>query len=182
MSDLFDRAVSKLLGIEGGDSDHPADAGGVTRWGITEWLARQHGYIGPMSALPLSVAKSIYAREYWIPMNLEEVAKVSEPIAFELFESAVNINPAQAAWWLQRCLNVFNRQTKLYADIEEDSRIGNQTMYALRSYLNMRGSREGLHVMLKALNALQGAYYIERSVKRPLNEEFTFGWFANRVG
>ena len=32
----FDQAFTTLLGHEGGYSDHPADPGGKTRYGITE--------------------------------------------------------------------------------------------------------------------------------------------------
>ena len=37
-------------------------------------------------------------------------------------------------------------------------------------------------VMLKALNSLQGAFYIDISRSRAANESFTFGWLRTRVG
>jgi lysozyme family protein len=36
--------------------DHPADIGGPTRWGITQAVARRHGYTGEMHALPRHMA------------------------------------------------------------------------------------------------------------------------------
>ena len=39
----FDNAFSLLLGHEGGFSDHPADPGGKTRYGVTEAVAREAG-------------------------------------------------------------------------------------------------------------------------------------------
>ena len=39
----FDQAFNTLLKHEGGFSDHPADPGGKTRYGITEAVAREVG-------------------------------------------------------------------------------------------------------------------------------------------
>jgi len=41
-----DELIDNLIEREGGFSDHPADAGGPTCFGITEAVARAHGY-GP---------------------------------------------------------------------------------------------------------------------------------------
>jgi hypothetical protein len=35
--------------------------------------------------------------------------------------------------------------------------------------------------MLRALNSLQGARYIDIGESRPANEDFMFGWFLHRV-
>ena len=56
----FDTAFAKLLGHEGDFSDHPADPGGATRFGITEAVAREVGYRGDMRELPVDLAKRIY--------------------------------------------------------------------------------------------------------------------------
>ena len=61
----FDQAFEKLLGHEGGFSDHPSDPGGATRYGITQRVARLNGYIGDMRELPIDKAKDIARREYW---------------------------------------------------------------------------------------------------------------------
>jgi lysozyme family protein len=35
--------IEEVVAREGGYSDHPADEGGATRWGVTEAVARAHG-------------------------------------------------------------------------------------------------------------------------------------------
>lgn len=40
MTDI-DRLIDAVIAREGGFSDHPADRGGATRWGITEAVARR---------------------------------------------------------------------------------------------------------------------------------------------
>ena len=47
-------------------------------------------------------------------------------------------------------------------------------------YVKARGA-VGVRVFLAALNAMQGARYIELARTRPANEAFLYGWLANRV-
>jgi lysozyme family protein len=48
MTDL-DELINALIEREGGYVNHPADRGGPTRYGITEAVARAHGYGGPLA-------------------------------------------------------------------------------------------------------------------------------------
>jgi glycosyl hydrolase family 108 len=43
-----DSLIDGLIDREGGFVDHPADKGGPTCFGITQAVARAHGYAGPM--------------------------------------------------------------------------------------------------------------------------------------
>jgi lysozyme family protein len=82
--------------------------------------------------------------------------------------------------WFQQVLNALNDAGKLYADVAEDGDIGPATLAAFRAYRRTRGA-EADAVMLKALNALQGARYIELSRSRMANESFAYGWLRTRV-
>jgi len=97
----FDTAFHKLLGHEGGFVDHPADPGGATNWGITERVARANGYTGPMQLLPVEVAKTIYKKDYWLPIRADELPA---EIRYAVFDAAVNSGNAQAVRWLQRAV------------------------------------------------------------------------------
>jgi len=176
----FERAFAKVVLIEGDYGNHKDDLGGATRYGVTEAVARQHGYIGAMPLLPLSVAHDIYRKRFWNVLSLDPIAELSEPIADELFDTGVNMGTGMAGAFLQRALNSLNRQQADYADLIVDGVIGGKSVATLRSYLKLRGKR-GEIVMLRALNSLQGARYIEISEARQANETFTFGWFDNRV-
>ena len=44
----FDKAFTQLLVHEGGFSNHSADPGKETMWGITKAVAAENGYNGPM--------------------------------------------------------------------------------------------------------------------------------------
>ena len=73
--------IDALIDREGGYVDHPADKGGPTCFGITEAVARAHGYAGPMRQLPRDEAAAIYRRLYWLRPRFDEVAKRSARIA-----------------------------------------------------------------------------------------------------
>lgn len=176
----FDRAFTDLILVERGYSDHPSDAGGRTMYGITEAVARAHGWKGEMKDLLLETAREIYKAQYWDTLRLDEVASLSEPIAEELFDTGVNCGISVAGRFLQRALNSFNRQAKDYPDIIPDGVIGPMTVAALKNYLGRRG-RDGEIVMLRALNAQQGHRYIDIGEDRAENEDFEFGWFLHRV-
>jgi lysozyme family protein len=180
MNDAFAEALVAVFGIEGGFSDDPDDSGGATRFGITEAVARRHGYTGPMRALPADLAREIYRTDYWDAQQLDSVALISRPVAFELFDTGINMGTDQAGEFLQMSLNAFNRQGRDYDDIEVDGAIGNQTLEALAAYLAHR-RRDGETVLLRALNALQGAGYIELAERREKDEKYVFGWFLQRV-
>ncbi|MBX9881277.1 MAG: hypothetical protein K2X73_04820 [Sphingomonas sp.] len=175
----FERAVAHTLGIEGGYSDHPSDRGGKTNWGITEQVARDFGYQGPMEALPKATALDIYRKLYWERIGLDWVALVDEQVALEVFDTGVNQGVGYAVRYLQRVLNALNRQGRDYPDIAVDGSAGPKTRDAMRALYRLRGAA-GRQVLLTYLNALQGARYIDLAEARLANEDFIFGW-AQRV-
>ena len=97
------KAVLRVLGHEGGYANHPNDPGGETMWGITFRTARRHGYTGEMRFLPKETAVEIYEKEYWQAIRGDELPF---PLAFQVFDAAVNSGPIQAIKWLQRRLGV----------------------------------------------------------------------------
>jgi len=117
MSDAFAEALAETLGSEGGFSDDPADSGGATRYGITEAVARRHGYAGPMRELPAALARDIYRADYWDVQQLDAIALLSRAVARELFDTGVNMGIAQAGEFLQMSLNAFNRQAVDYLSL-----------------------------------------------------------------
>ena len=190
-----DGLIDALIDLEGGYVNHPADRGGPTKYGITEAVARAHGYSGSMRKLQREEAAAIYRRLYWLRPRFDEVAKRSPAVAAELFDTGVNMGPAVAATFLQRALTALNRNGSDYPDLVPDGRIGPQTLAALDAFLSVRGaspavglagggqqSTGGNTVLLRALEALQGERYLRVAERRPANEAFLYGWLANRCG
>ena len=177
----FDEAFLKVVGVEGRDSDNPNDSGGATMYGITEAVARAYGYMGPMRDMPLGIAKEIYQLRYWNKLQLDKVASIAGArVADELFDTGVNQGTVAAGTYLQRALNALNQRGSMYADVSTDGDVGPMTIADLRAYVARRGV-QGTTVLLRALNALQGAFYIELTERRSKDEDFLYGWLLNRV-
>lgn len=172
--------IDNTIGKEGGYSNHSSDTGGATMWGITERVARRHGYKGDMRQLPRATAVAIYTQEYAIAPGFAAVAAINPAIGEKLFDTGVNMGPSVPALWFQESLNAFNAQGRLYADIKEDGDIGPVTLDTFRAYLKARGA-DAEKVMLRALNSSQGERYKQLARSRAANEDFVFGWFRNRV-
>lgn len=99
----FDEAFDALLKHEGGFSDHAADQGGKTRFGVTEAVARREGYRGDMRDYPLDEAKRVYQKLYWNALRLDDLRS---EFRFDLFDAGVNSGVAQTVRWMQRIVGV----------------------------------------------------------------------------
>lgn len=176
----FEQSFRDLIEVEGGYSDDARDSGGKTNWGITEGVARRKGYQGDMRDLPKAEAQRIYRAQYWDVLNLDRIAALSYPVAHELFDTGVNMGVGRAGQFLQRALNALNNEQRIYSDIAVDGLIGPGTLAALQTFLARRAP-DGQTVLLRALNCLQGCFYIDLAEARQKDEAFIFGWFRTRV-
>ncbi len=175
---IIDDAIER----EGGAkfTDHASDMGGPTRWGITEKVARARGYGGDMRDLPRGFAVAVYTHDYINAPSFNKVAAMSQMIGEELIDTGINMGPRIPGPWLQRILNVLNQQAKAFPDLVVDGNLGPATLNALQAILKLRGV-DGELVILRALNCMQGARYLELTEARAKNEDFFFGWMLNRV-
>lgn len=180
MTILFDQFFEDLLKVEGGFVNDPNDSGGATKYGVTEAVARANGYSGPMKDLPLSLAKSIYKAQYWDALRLDDVQNLCPGLCLKLADIGVNMGTKQAAFFLQRLLNVLNNRGQLYPDIAADGRVGPGTISALKKFLSIR-NQDGETVIVRALNCMQGMFYLSLAERREKDEAFIYGWFLSRV-
>lgn len=180
MTTLFDTFFDDLMEKEGGYVNDSRDSGGATRYGVTEAVARANGYKNAMKDLPLSLAKSIYKRDYWDKLRLDDIQHECPALCMKLADIAVNMGVKQAGFFMQRLLNALNNEGKLYPDIKADGIIGPASINTLRLYLKARRNK-GETVMIRALNCLQGGFYISLAERRQKDEAFLFGWLLNRI-
>jgi lysozyme family protein len=178
----IDALINALINREGGYTNNPADKGGPTNFGITQQEAHAHGYVGDMRNFPRSKAAEIYKYNYWTHPGFDKVALRSEKLAAELFDTGVNMGPKMASSFLQRALNVLNRQGSDYADINVDGDIGLGTLGALDHLIAKRGKANSEAVLLRIADGLQLARYVAIAEANPSQETFEWGWILNRVG
>lgn len=126
----FDKAFTHVLGVEGKYSNHPADRGGPTNWGITqarysEYLDRPAS-IEDVKSMTRDTAKKIYKRYYWDAMNLDSIE--DDTLAMLLFDQGVNRGPQTAVMELQAVLNRYFGK-----NLAVDGDLGAKTIEAIES-------------------------------------------------
>lgn len=104
----FDRALAAALAHEGGVSDHPADRGGLTKWGVTQatyetWRAKTGQAPRPVVEMTEAEMRAIYLDGYWFPAGCDQMP---DELAETVFDMAVNSGVRRAVITLQRVLGV----------------------------------------------------------------------------
>lgn len=175
-----DDIIDAVLEREAGYVNDPDDTGGETKHGITVAVARAYGWNGPMRELPVALARRIYTDRYITTPKFDQIIAIDAHIAAELTDTGVNMGPHRSAEFLQRWLNGFNDTGSRYQELFVDGRIGHVTLAALRAFLKWRG-KEGVTVMLRSLNSIQGTRYLEITEARKSQRKFLYGWMRQRV-
>jgi lysozyme family protein len=185
----YDVAYDITLAHEGGYDNDPDDAGGETYKGVARkyyptwagWAIIDAAKEEPNFPESLkdnivldSMIREFYKINYWNRIGGDDLSE--QLLANELFDTGVNMGVSRAVEFLQKALNVLNRSGKLYDDIGEDGKFGNDTINALSAYL----STDSVNLLLKIINVLQGMHYITYMTKSPTQEKYARGWF-NRV-
>jgi lysozyme family protein len=110
----FDTAFSRLIGHEGGYVNDPRDPGGETKYGISK---RAYPDVD-IKGLTADQAAAIYLRDYW---NRARCSELPPPVAFQVFDTAVNSGIGQSIRFLQRAVGV-----------ADDGQVGQLTLNAVR--------------------------------------------------
>lgn len=170
--------IAGLIRREGDYSDRAADLGGPTRWGITQAVARAHGYTGDMRELPQTVAAQIYRADYWTTPHFDLVGGQAPRVGAKLFDMAANCGPGTAAMLLQRALNVLHGSA-----LKLDGRLtpGGATLTTLEGYLAKRPGDEDEMVLLELIACFQGERYAEIVERNPSQRANIYGWIRARV-
>lgn len=166
----FRYALHAVAESEGGDSDHPSDPGGKTRWGVTQrtyhaWLRSKGMPLQDVETMDAYAAAMIYWERYWVQ---GECGLLIRPLAIAHFDAMVQHGPGGrgtggavgATHLLQRAL-----------EVKDDGIIGPKTRSAMR---NAKGSR-AYDLLLERL-----LHYWRILDNRPDLRVFSRGW-RNRM-
>lgn len=182
----YDIAFAKTMSNEGEYDNDPDDVGGETFRGIARkfhpsWEGWK--YVDKAKTLPNfpeslnsipqmgEMVKQFYKAKYFDVFRGDDMPL---ELAMEMFDTSVNLGTPRAVKFLQTALNVLNRNGSLYADIVDDGAYGANTHNTLYRYL-VNGD---VNLLVKIINVLQGAHYIEYMRKSPTQEKFARGWFS----
>lgn len=129
MNDNFDRAFGYTLMNEGGFSNHAADSGGATKYGITLATLERWRKVKcnetEVQTLSRNEARAIYHKWYWQPLKLDDVKELV--VATVLFDAAVLFGVRIAATRAQKLLNAAGN------NLVVDGVFGPKTLTALNS-------------------------------------------------
>jgi lysozyme family protein len=174
--------VLAVVGVEGGYVDNPNDPGGKTNHGVTEKVARQHGYTGSMRNLPVEKAIEIYGADYVVAPGFDRIVQRNVALGEELVDQGANFGPQRPSCWLQSALNALNRQGRDYGDLAVDCRVGPATAAAYDALVRQRGARTACELLIKLMDAQQGAEYLRLVQRNAKLETFVPGWIDHRLG
>ena len=129
----IDTLIDNVIAREGGYVDHPLDAGGPTKYGITQatlsaWSGRSMS-AADIQNMSEATARAIYKSQYFTQPGFDAIS--DEALQEMMFDYAVNSGPRAAVSALQMAL----RQMKLYTG-EIDGVIGPLCRQALRAVVN----------------------------------------------
>ena len=173
--------VAGVFAVEGGYVNDPNDSGGATNHGITEQVAREHGYTGPMQSLPKGMAQDIYIATYIKAPKFDRVLALSPAVGTKLVDMGVNAGPGRATRWFQQSLNDLSRGGRDFDAVGVDGAIGPGTLGAYQALERKRGRVKACELTLKLLDGYQTAHYT-RLAQGHANASFLVGWLDHRIG
>lgn len=163
---MIDEIITDILKAEGWDTytNHPADRGGPTKWGITLQAWRDYNGNPALSEFAVqgiteAEARLFYHREYIVEPGFNRIT--DEFLMSLVVDAAVNHGTKQSAKWLQRAVGA-----------KQDGVVGPKTLEAVNS-------KDSIETALKFL-AYRVKFYGYLVTRRPSQAVFAHGW-NNRV-
>ncbi len=103
----YDAALARLLVHEGGYTNHPADPGGPTNFGITIFDYRKYvksdATAADVRAMKLDDAKAIYRAKYW---DSQRCSELPPGVDYAVFDYGVNSGIGRSGKVLRRVLRL----------------------------------------------------------------------------
>lgn len=173
---LFEQAIPLTLHYEGGYSNSKLDSGGETfagisrvynpawkGWTFVDTYKATHG-LANISADLLSstdvmgLVREFYKANYWDSLRLGEIK--DQQLAFNVFDTGVNMGTGRAAQFLQQAVN----DTSNRAGLVVDGKVGSDTLRAVNSlpapllYENYNKLRRAKYEAIVAAKPSQGVF------------------------
>jgi lysozyme family protein len=164
MAKGLDDALVFLLDEEGGWSDHPADTGGKTMWGVTQAVYDDYRtrlkklQKQSVSKITKAEARELYDILYWRAAGCD---RFPWPISYVTFDAAVNSGVSRAVRWTQGGLKV-----------SADGKVGPATLAAAQAAVEAGDSAAILAIVDQRVQFL--AALVRRT---PSQLAFLLGWW-----
>ena len=160
-TDDYDKAYEFVAKHEGYKSNHKADKGGHTEYGITQGFLDAHGIKKRVGELSAGDTKQIFYDFIWTPCKYAFIESLE--VAAKVFDMNVNMGPTQAHKLLQRAINVLVDE-----DIKVDGILGKNTLAAINSLNSLN--------LLNSIRTQCVMFYKALVAKDKSQEVFLHGW------
>lgn len=163
----LDEALEYLLEEEGGWSNHAADRGGATMYGVTQatYNSFRKGKGRPQQTvrkITHAEAREVYETLYWKAAGCDQLPW---PISYITFDAAVNSGPKRAVGWTQSGLR-----------LKADGVVGPNTIAAAQRVVQ-EGDGKALLAILDAR-----VEFLARLVQsKPSQAAFLLGWWRRTM-
>lgn len=160
----LDKALEYLLRHEGGWSNHPADRGGATMYGITQGTYDQWrtGVVKKPKASVRKISKEeardLYEVMYWRAGGCD---RLPWPISYLCFDACVNSGVGRGVRWVQGGLG-----------LPADGKVGTKTIAAANEAVDSGNAQKLLNIVDQRVSFL--ARLVQRS---PSQAAFLLGWW-----
>ena len=195
----FEECYSQVLVNEGVYDNDPNDTGGETVFGISrnnfpKWEGwsyvdalkctygtgsefrnqlKQHNVLNTLK-------RQWYKENFWDKFDLDKISDY--PLAYEVFDQAVNLGVGRTTKLIQQACNALNYQYVFGADLIIDGKIGPMTR---ARFVEVGNNTKYTDVLRKALDGLQVSHYINLGLSnssRSNYRKYMRGWLRTRVG
>lgn len=188
MADFY-KTYNEIIKIEGTYSYDSDDPGGETYKGISRvknpnwygWrLIEHHKDIHKDNWLFFAnrdnqlndMVFTFYKKNYFDKFNGDDM---QQELANEMFDIAINIGVTEAIKFLQRTVNLLNKNQRYYKNITVDGVYGPETLNTLTICIKRFSNK----LIVNILNGFQIKHYIELMERNEKFEKY-IGWF-NRI-
>lgn len=191
------RAFDRLIGVEGGYVNHPADRGGPTKFGISLRFLKAEGRIDlnkdgradfdldmdgdldgqDIRMMTVAHARDLFKRCFWDRLRCDDLPA---PLGEMLFDQAVNGGLKAAITILQKAINFCQVAPggvePILAGVAVDGQLGPATLAGVERVLKYPA--KGMPALVVAYREMAAARY--RAIVRadPTQSAFLEGWLA----
>lgn len=163
----LDKALDYLLAEEGGWSNHKADKGGATMYGVTQAVYDQYRRglkvpIQTVGKITKEEARSLYDILYWRAARCD---RLPWPISYLVFDAAVNSGVSRGVRWMQAGLG-----------LKSDGKVGPNTVAKAQQAVQTGDGQALLAIVDQRVQFL--ASLVKRS---PSQSVFLLGWWRRTL-
>jgi lysozyme family protein len=157
-------------------TNSPIDPGGQTYSGISrvywpDWAG--WAFVDAEERPPVELVELFYRTNFWNRVQGDRLAKISPEVAYEIFDTAVNLGVTAAVRFLQ---TAYNLSRGVYGeDLQVDGKLGPVTLTAIGRYMPSRPGGKELNeeILLNCMNGEQYIFY-----KANPKHKYFRGWFT----